>query len=254
MFKSDFLVTLRKKLGGNLPKLSPVGIALPKISPPVSDQRRFTHVKQSTGSTYNYGDFTSDNAFFWSSIDLSSYVGDYIEVYDATGKVATGYLAGIGAGETLGSELITGWTQNGPFETFITSGKELSSVILLHVDTAVAQVNSSGFVSNELYKLIVNLTLNSGQLPIAYAYTVSLGSLANGLNNFYSGITTGQYFQLLSSNLTNYSSINSAKRVTDPPSTAVHIVSSLNGTTRAWASIESGFDPNTIASWGIYHV
>jgi len=46
----------------------------------------------------------------------------------------------------------------------------------------------------------------------------------------------------------------SIKRVTDPPSTAVHIVSSLNGTTRNWASIESGFDPNTISSWSIYGI
>lgn len=44
----------------------------------------------------------------------------------------------------------------------------------------------------------------------------------------------------------------SLKRVTDPPNTAVHIVSSLNGTTRDWASIESGFDPIGIASWIIY--
>ncbi|MFZ2097192.1 MAG: hypothetical protein WAV05_11205, partial [Anaerolineales bacterium] len=43
----------------------------------------------------------------------------------------------------------------------------------------------------------------------------------------------------------------SVKRVTDPPATGVHIVSSLNGVTRAWENIEDGFNPNDIASWEI---
>jgi hypothetical protein len=41
------------------------------------------------------------------------------------------------------------------------------------------------------------------------------------------------------------------KQILDPPSTGIHIVSSLNGTTRAWENIESGFDLNNIASWSI---
>lgn len=57
-------------------------------------------VKDSVGSTYNYGDFTNDNAFFWSSLDLSPCAGALGRtlhkaiLLDANGKEATGYLAG----------------------------------------------------------------------------------------------------------------------------------------------------------------
>lgn len=64
----------------------------------------FGQVADSTGSTYNYGDYTATNAFFWSSLDLSPYAGTdlgstpyYIELLDTAGKKATGYLAGPGA-------------------------------------------------------------------------------------------------------------------------------------------------------------
>jgi hypothetical protein len=40
----------------------------------------------------------------------------------------------------------------------------------------------------------------------------------------------------------------SIKRVLDPPSTGIHIVSAYGGSVRAWTSIDSGFDPNTITS------
>ena len=38
------------------------------------------------------------------------------------------------------------------------------------------------------------------------------------------------------------------KRITDPPSTGVHIVSAYGGSTRAWTNIDSGFDPNNIVT------
>lgn len=44
----------------------------------------------------------------------------------------------------------------------------------------------------------------------------------------------------------------SLKRVLDPPSTGVHIVSAYGGSVRAWASIDSGFNPNTITTASVY--
>ena len=88
-------------------------------------------IKNSSGSTFNRGDFTATGAFFWSSIDLSPYRGMdkgntpfYIELLDGAGKKATGYIGAVGAGEMLGDELVidpgfdnspswtkgTGWT------------------------------------------------------------------------------------------------------------------------------------------------
>jgi hypothetical protein len=43
-----------------------------------------------------------------------------------------------------------------------------------------------------------------------------------------------------------------AQHVLDPPSTGVHIVSAYGGSVRAWASIDSGFDPNTITTAVVY--
>jgi hypothetical protein len=44
----------------------------------------------------------------------------------------------------------------------------------------------------------------------------------------------------------------SYKRVLDPPVTGIHIVSTSGGSTRAWTSIDSGFNANAISTWIIY--
>jgi hypothetical protein len=217
----------------------------------------------STGATFNRGDFTSGNAFFWSSIDLGWYAGAYpgstpfyIELLDAAGKKATGYIGAVGAGETLGSELITDWPFN-TFDTFTSVGKDITSAI--DANAALDEYTYSnllGFSLNQLMKLVTDITLNSGTAPIIYCGNTGL--------NFSDRTLTDEtlYFSIREvggnkeriwvyegvAAVCNLSCIFSIKQITDPPSTAIHIVSSLNGTTRNWASIESGFDPNTITS------
>ncbi len=223
-------------------------------------------VLNSTGSTFNRGDFTATNAFFWSSLDLSPYHGTdlastpyYIEVLDGAGKKATGYIGAVGAGETLGSELITGWTNwsgEQGYETFTSSGTDITSAIETGT-YGLAGTNNTYKISGELLKFVYNMTLNSGHLPKAYYNEtgVDWGWLLAGLNTLYKtggGAGTLGNLQFFINEASNYSSVNSLKQVTDPPSTAVHIVSSLNGTVRNWATKESGFNPNTIASWAIY--
>jgi hypothetical protein len=39
---------------------------------------------------------------------------------------------------------------------------------------------------------------------------------------------------------------NSLKKLTDIPATGLHLMSAQDGTTRNMASVETGFDPNTI--------
>jgi hypothetical protein len=218
-------------------------------------------VMTSAGSTYNRGDFTATNAFFWSSIDISQFAGidtgsthNYIEVLDATGKLAIGYLAGVGAdvAETLGSELITSW-DGGNFDTFISVGGNVTSAIVL-APVKDQYTNNPGLHSMELIKGVFNLTMNSGSVAAFFSsdYSQNWG-LVNGAQTIYknTNATSGLY-HFYGYAAMNFSCDLSLKRVTDPPATAVHIVSSLNGTTRAWASIESGFNPNTITSWIIY--
>jgi len=220
------------------------------------------------GSTYNYGDFTEDNAFFWSSVDLSSLAGtdlgytpNRIRVIDGAGKVATGYLAGVGA-NTLGSELIT----NPGFAADTDWTKQSSWTIAAGVATHSATASNSIYQNfsrtvGALYKLGFTLSNYSG----TGAFSINFGGIgvyvcvvnADGSYTGYIASTSADNGNLvINGGLSNAGNIDdtSTKRVTDPPSTACHIVSSLNGTTRAWENVEAGFNPNTITSWSINSV
>jgi len=267
MFKSDEIALL--KLGCDLPKLSSSQIALPKIILPTAESRRFTFAKRSTGSTFNYGDFTNNNAFFWSSLDLSPLAGTdlgetpfYIELVDNAGKKATGYLAAVGAGETLGSELVT----NGDFAVAEPPGTAWARggdwTIAAGVATQTASTTSISQNNVGISGALLFASLN------VIARTGNIGMWLNGVAPVYIlplaatlGVRTGYaVWPGTNLNMGIYSNASctvddaSLKRVTDPPSTAVHIVSSLNGTTRAWQIKETGFDPNTITSWVIYAI
>jgi len=184
----------------------------------------------------------------------------YIEILDAAGKKATGYIGAVGAGETLGSELFL----NPDFGADTNWEKQTGWTIAAGVasNDGIAQGWLRQYVSPSIGKLVkmsVNITIaTSGELYLLISpnFNPHLGPY----NTI--GIKSGYLIKDnddLSIGMFVYPSFNgsiddaSAKRVTDPPPTAVHIVSSLNGTIRNWASIESGFNPNDIASWKIYH-
>jgi len=206
----------------------------------------------SVGSTLNRGDFTATNAFFWSSLNLSSYAGNdsgytpyYIELLDGTGKKATGYIGATGAGETLDANIVAGWD-------FTSGWSNYSNATIIDSDSFTTS-DTGGIMS--VYGILSMSSL------YAYTYVATNGHLVNGANGVTIALNDGvtKYdctvypaiipYRLGAGNV-DVTTLN-VQRVTDPPATAVHIVSSLNGTTRNWASIESGFDPNTIASWKI---
>ena len=226
-------------------------------------------LKFSGVGTFNRGDFTATNAFFWSSINLEAHAGmdtgytpNYIELLDNTGKKATGYIGAVGAGETLGSELIINGDMSVPESWDLQSGWAVSGGVgvATNVENKQAIYQTSSSTQNFLLKGSFDLvTRTSGNFFLSYGSggdgsftprTVpgSYVEYANSAGYFiYNGITANNTAGGTIDNI-------SFKRVTDPPATAVHIVSSLNGTTRNWASIESGFDPNNIASWKIYRL
>jgi len=264
--KKLWLMKIGRGIGPS-PSMSPSmsASASPSSSPSASPSPSI--IFDSTGSTFDRGDFTADNAFFWSSLDLSPYEGTdlgstpyYIEVLDGAGKKATGYIGAVGAGETLGSELVTAWT-NDSFDTWVTSGGNITDARTL-VAGRTAHSNTLGQLIGALYYLNSNLTVVAGSLPSYYLATPYTDGGEFNYATLPSGITTKYYtfktpthdvIALVGNGVADqFSLTNSIKRVTDPPATAVHIVSSLNGTTRDWASIESGFDPNDIASWTIW--
>lgn len=197
----------------------------------------------------------------------------YIEVLDAAGKKATGYLGAVGAGETLGSELVDGWTNNPsyPFETWTPgAGTNITQAVNTGIGSeyGIAYKSLVGAIElGQLTKIVATLNIASGDFG-GFGIGVS-NHPQNGPEIFKILTTTiGVYKTIIDSVLINdmesmviftntpidFALSNfSYKRVTHPPATAVHIVSSHNGTIRDWASIESGFDPNTIASWKIYY-
>ena len=198
----------------------------------------------------------------------------YIEIFDAAGKKATGYIGAVGAGETLGSELVI----NGGMET----GNPPTGWSILNIPEIFEQSNvqkHSGSYSAHIidsipsyggfYRADLGLSnLKLYRILLWYYLVDGIGICQNQVDWNIDLITPGSWIYaeklinpgnsfLIFSNVFNtvacefYIDDASVKQITDPPATGVHIVSSLNGTTRNWASIESGFDPNMIASWSV---
>lgn len=225
--------------------------------------------RTSQGSTYNRGDFTATNAFFWSSLDLSPYAGTdlgytpfRIVALDGAGKKAIGYIGAAGAGETLSAteKFVDGgfaddtkWVCGAGWSV---AGGVLGA--LNAVDTTSSRSFASVLVTvGALYKEVATISgYSTGAFRFSDGLTNSLEYNSNGAKTHYYTSRLDEaylFFQAVGTTTLNIDDA-SLKQVTDPPATAVHIVSSLNGTTRNWASIESGFDPNTIASWSINSV
>ena len=235
------------------------------------------------------GDFTATNAFFWSSAeDLSIYSGHdlgntpfLLTLTDGAGKKATGYIGAVGAGETLGAELITnptfdvntdGWSPIWTGSLAAIDGGQSGKCLEITANAGdnfgyAGAYTTISFINNELIKMSTyrknGTDVSKSTQSYVYLggdYFVNPRLTTTGswvLDERYANISGGNAsFSLQANNsatigLTLLWDEASLKRVTDPPNTAVHIVSSLNGTTRNWASIASGFNPNTIASWAV---
>ncbi len=223
-------------------------------------------VEDEIGSTFNRGDFTPTNAFLWSSLDLSLYAGTdlgstpyYIEVLDGAGKKATGYLGAVGAGETLNVELLSNpgfgsdtiwlksdgtWTIGGG----VAIGAASSAYLYQHISHVIRSLIKCQ------HDVVTYISGTSPQVNLNSIVTIVSDNASGTYSGYMNPVTSDSDFYFLGAAFTGTIDNASAKRVTDPPSTAVHIVSSLNGTVRDWASIESGFNSNTITSWDIYTV
>jgi len=224
------------------------------------------------GSTFNRGDFTATNAFFWCSLDLSAYAGTdlgstpySILLTDGTGKTARGFIGAVGAGgagpsgEGVGAELCAdpGFDNAGAWNPL--SGWSISGSILT-VNTAIAYdfgcpAKSLAYTAQKLYVLGYNFkTKTSGGYYVRFTATPLYPHVSGTVGSGYvystaiSSGTTGSGYMAMAAGLVGTLDDFSVKNVTDPPSTGVHIVSAYGGTTRAWANIESGFNPNAIVT------
>ncbi|MFA7202791.1 MAG: hypothetical protein WC188_03670, partial [Candidatus Caldatribacteriota bacterium] len=117
-----------------------------------------------------------------------------------------------------------------------------------------------------LVQINTNFSLTSGDVP-SFATSRSTSSYGQALPLFVAGAQqchwtfsarpvdgqedTGLWVGVVNKT-TDFSLTWSCKAYTDVPATGLHLMSTKNGTTRNMASVETGFDPNTIVGVKIY--
>jgi len=195
---------------------------------------------------------------------LTGNLDHLLVVKDSAGRTIQGYIKAAGTGETLGSELITGWTNHPdyPYSTFTSSGKDITSAIQL-IDTTGIGYQVYVATIGQLIKCDHNLTLNSGTAPNWGWFPTAAGGspniivgLSGGVNTFYQTMADAYGHVLFYSSLIiNYSSVNSMKQVLTPSATGVTI-SSTKGGTENWESKDANFAYNDASgyTYAIYQV
>jgi hypothetical protein len=139
-----------------------------------------------------------------------------------------------GTGETLDAELLTAVTNyvTLPFDTFITSGKDVTSAIkLLALGQQVALNNSITVATGALYKVVTDLTLSSGTAPLyelfwnESSWEVSFSIPEGASSKYQTVISNGEltYAGALDASgyVTNFSLTQSLKKVLTPSATGV---------------------------------
>jgi len=216
------------------------------------------------GSSASFQDAGGDDVFYIKDITIvenppDKYIGHLLRIKDSAGKQIQGFIKAAGTGETLDSELISSWTNNvtAPFDTFTTSGVDISS--------AIASTNSRGSaavaVSNlRLYKYTGTFTKNSGSfayLAIASSVrgdlpAVTVFTADNGDKTIYRTATNDSedYLAIYAAGASNFSlTSNSFKQVLTPSATGVTIVSTKGGATYNWFNKNSAFNWNDASGY-----
>jgi len=181
---------------------------------------------------------------------LTDHLNKYLKITDSAGKEIKGYIKAAGTGETLDSELLTGFTNNG-FDTFTTSGVDISSAIKIADGVATGYSNLMAVPSlGTLFKLTRTYSKTSGTDPdtrIGDGAGLSSSLSFGTANTAYRSITNivQRRFGYYTALTTNFSATgNSLKQVLAPSATGVTIVSAKGGTTYNWESKDADFNYN----------
>ncbi len=201
---------------------------------------------------------------------------------DGAGKTASGFIGAVGAGETL-TDVINGDTLNGNMETGSpptgwtlaqsslasvaderTGGSGSKSISITLTSAYGSAYRSLGVAeNNKLFKISFwgKVITEGGAIYISLTgltqYGATWGTYSTSWTNCTGGYLTSvnSACNIIVKDLSGLGAGTETRvddvyvaQVTDPPSTGVHIVSAYGGTTRDWANIESGFNPNTITT------
>lgn len=219
-------------------------------------------------SEFTFQDAGGDDVFYIKDVQISEITpyadGNHsIEIYDSSNRMLKGVLKAAGTGETLGDELITSLT-NGithPYETFTTSGTDISSAINSSGLGNALAPNFGASSLGELYKVVVaGITLNSGALPnIRIAYQGEFGTTLFGIpmitgTSYATSIlaATSSYPCVASSATSNFSANGiSLKKVLTPSSSGATITTLKNGDVYNWSYKNSSFSFNSASYYVI---
>ena len=186
---------------------------------------RFDHLLQLiTPSNYAFIPSFSGGAVSVTNVAITD-VGGYYYVYLTLSRVIVfGETGTIQYDPTaLGSELITGWNNNG-FDTFTTSGKNITSAIDAGGPGHTGYTNNIALTINIPVKIIFDITLNSGVMPSLLVMDTTFTTpyatyiLINGNNEFIFTPPLTQNYGILifgSVNAQNFSALCSVKEMTN---------------------------------------
>jgi len=186
------------------------------------------------------------------SVTLLPFIGSKITLNDGS-KNLVGWIKAVGTGETLGSELITDWTNNG-YEILTLSGTDITQAV--ETGTAGRVYKQTASLYQMLVKVVIGaFTQTSGEKPnlgigctdlnLASSPAVYWGNtwgvatpiyLAFNLDNDRHGFRNTAAADWAASGIT-------MKQVTAPSATGVTIVSTKMGATYNWVS-DGGINPN----------
>lgn len=228
---------------------------------------------------------------FRAGADYSGYAGTdagstpyLLELGDSAGAVAYAWIGAAGAGETLGTEIVTngnmetgdpptGWVG---FQSTLTkasverTGGAGTYSVAISRDTANSACEQSVTLTiGNLYKFYAWAKKNDGGTTFASVVWASsygermAGILPVNLNNTWVNIvqtftstaaSAKALYNVAGSTTGGNLDDVSLKQLTDVPATGLHLMSGNNGTTRNMGYVETGFNPNTVTRLRIYAV
>jgi hypothetical protein len=181
-----------------------------------------------------------------------------ITIYDSANRFIRGVLKAVGTSETLSEELLTGWTNNVtfPFEIFTSSGTDITSAVNSSNGGVCFSNNLSATSKNKLYKILTNITLNSGSGLSYYLLPGSSGaktlpSFGSKILYYMSGADNSLLYYENTGTIDFSSTGNSVKQVTAPSSSGATIVTTKGGTTYNFNSKNASFTYNAASYYVI---
>lgn len=215
--------------------------------------------------------FVDGTAFTCFDTDLSAYAGTdagstpyFIQLQDASGDIASGYLGAVGGGWTFGAELLADLifgTNCGVNWTCGDGWSIADGVGVANVASNQGIYQPISYSTSALYKSLINIVTNTGGGNSGFTFnpfgaTKQYVSPEAGIKTLYSVAISSNW---MIRGIFGYGAVGtiddaSCKQVTDCAATGLHIMSTKNGTTRNWQSISATFGYNDNISYRIYRV